>query len=43
LPFPRLMLHALQINLNAGRMPVPEANGTSYLKIPLDAFAINAW
>lgn len=43
LPFPRLMLHALQINLNAGRMPVPEANGTSYLKIPINAFAINAW
>lgn len=43
LPFPRLLLHALQINLNAGRMPVPEANGTSYLKIPVDAFAINAW
>lgn len=43
LPFPRLMLHALQINLNAGRMPVPEENGMSYLKIPIDAFAINAW
>lgn len=43
LPFPRLMLHALQINLNAGRMPVPEANGTSYLKIPIDVFAVEAW
>jgi glyoxylase-like metal-dependent hydrolase (beta-lactamase superfamily II) len=43
LPFPRLMLHALQVNLNAGRLPEPESNGSSYLKIPLDAFSIAAW
>lgn len=43
LPFPRLMLHALQVNLNAGRLPEPESNGRSYLKIPLDAFSIAAW
>lgn len=43
LPFPRLMLHALQINLNAGRIPAPEANGTSYLKIPINAFTVQAW
>lgn len=36
LPMPRLILHALQININAGRLPEPESNGTRYLKIPLD-------
>lgn len=36
LPMPRLILHALQININAGRLPEPEANGTAYLKIPLN-------
>jgi glyoxylase-like metal-dependent hydrolase (beta-lactamase superfamily II) len=43
LPFPRLMLHALQVNLNAGRLPEPESNGSRYLKIPLDAFSVTAW
>lgn len=28
LPMPKLILHALQININAGRLPEPEANGT---------------
>ncbi|HEX6142347.1 MAG TPA: MBL fold metallo-hydrolase [Geminicoccaceae bacterium] len=36
LAMPRLILHALQININAGRLPEPESNGTRYLKIPLD-------
>ncbi|KGJ04779.1 Glyoxylase, beta-lactamase superfamily II [Paracoccus halophilus] len=36
LPMPRLILHALQINTNAGRLPAPESNGRRYLKIPLD-------
>lgn len=36
LPMPRLILHALQININGGRLPVPESNGRRYLKIPLD-------
>ncbi len=36
LPMPKLILHALQINTNAGRLPTPESNGTSYLKIPLN-------
>jgi len=39
LPLPRLMLAALQINIRGGRKPEPEANGRSYLKIPLDRFA----
>ena len=37
LPMPRLILHALQVNTNAGRLPPPEANGRSYLKIPIGA------
>ncbi len=36
LPMPRLILHALQVNTNAGRLPDPESNGRRYLKIPLD-------
>jgi glyoxylase-like metal-dependent hydrolase (beta-lactamase superfamily II) len=36
LPMPRLILHALQVNLDAGRLPAPEANGRRYLRIPLD-------
>jgi glyoxylase-like metal-dependent hydrolase (beta-lactamase superfamily II) len=38
LPMPKLMLHALQVNLLGGRLPEPEDNGKRYLKIPLDAF-----
>jgi len=37
LPMPRLILHALQVNMNGGRLPEPEANGRRYLKFPLDA------
>ena len=38
LPLPDLMLAALQINIRGGRLPEPEANGQSYLKIPLNQF-----
>ena len=38
LKLPALMLPALQVNIRAGALPPPEANGTSYLKIPLNAF-----
>lgn len=38
LPLPRLMLAALQINIRGGRLPEPEDNGRSYLKIPLNYF-----
>ena len=43
LPMPKLILHALQINTNAGRLPEPEDNGRRYLKIPLDLFQDTAW
>jgi glyoxylase-like metal-dependent hydrolase (beta-lactamase superfamily II) len=38
LPMPKLMLHALQVNLLGGRLPEPEDNGKRYLKLPLNAF-----
>lgn len=37
LPMPRLILHALQVNMRGGRLPEPEENGRSYLKIPIGA------
>lgn len=37
LPLPRLILHALQFNMRGGRLPEPESNGRSYLKIPVGA------
>jgi glyoxylase-like metal-dependent hydrolase (beta-lactamase superfamily II) len=43
LPMPKLILHALQVNLRAGRLPDPEANGRRYLKLPLDAFPGAVW
>ncbi|WP_226624634.1 MBL fold metallo-hydrolase [Alloyangia pacifica] len=38
LPLPKLMLAALQVNIRGGRLPEAEANGRSYLKIPLNYF-----
>ncbi|WP_333684486.1 MBL fold metallo-hydrolase [Pontibaca methylaminivorans] len=38
LPLPDRMLHVLQMNLRAGRAPTPEADGRSYLRIPLNRF-----
>jgi uncharacterized protein (TIGR01244 family) len=43
LPMPKLILHALQVNIQGGRLPSPESNGTRYLKIPLDALKGAAW
>ncbi|HVJ53702.1 MAG TPA: MBL fold metallo-hydrolase [Aliidongia sp.] len=43
LPMPKLILHALQVNLRGGRLPEPESNGCRYLKIPLDALADASW
>jgi glyoxylase-like metal-dependent hydrolase (beta-lactamase superfamily II) len=37
LPTPALLLPAVQVNIRAGRFPPPEANGVSYLKLPLNA------
>lgn len=38
LPLPGLMLAALQVNIRGGRLPDPDADGRSFLKIPLDYF-----
>jgi glyoxylase-like metal-dependent hydrolase (beta-lactamase superfamily II) len=38
LDMPTLILPAVQINIRAGEFPEPEANGTAYLKIPLNVF-----
>lgn len=38
LPLPNLMLAALQVNIRGGRLPEPEANGRSFLRIPLNYF-----
>ncbi|MFC0269656.1 MBL fold metallo-hydrolase [Kushneria aurantia] len=43
LPMPKLILHALQVNIMGGRLPMPEANGKRYLKIPLDALEGARW
>jgi glyoxylase-like metal-dependent hydrolase (beta-lactamase superfamily II) len=43
LPMPKLILHALQVNMNGGRLPEPEANGRRYLKLPLDALPGTNW
>ncbi|RTL73353.1 MAG: MBL fold metallo-hydrolase [Bradyrhizobiaceae bacterium] len=43
LPMPKLILHALQVNIRGGRLPEPEANGKRYLKFPLDALEGSAW
>ncbi|MDN3918777.1 MBL fold metallo-hydrolase [Roseateles violae] len=37
LSMPNLILPSVQINIRAGDMPPSEANGTAYLKIPLNA------
>ena len=39
LPMPKLILHALQVNIAGGRLPDPEVDGTRYLKFPLNALA----
>ena len=36
LEMPRLILPSVQVNMNGGRPPEPESNGTRYLKLPLN-------
>src|SRR6266403_2006638 len=43
LPMPKLILPALQVNIRGGRLPLPEDNGLSYLKIPLDVLPGAVW
>jgi len=37
LDMPVLILPAVQVNIRAGALPEPEANGVRYLKLPVDA------
>lgn len=43
LPMPRLILHALQVNIRAGRLPDANAEGRRFLRFPLDALEGAAW
>ncbi|MEN9932522.1 MAG: hypothetical protein RIS17_1095, partial [Pseudomonadota bacterium] len=36
LAMPKLILPSVQVNIRAGHFPEPEANGVSYLKLPLN-------
>jgi len=36
LDLPHLILPSVQVNVRGGRLPPPESNGVSYLKLPLD-------
>jgi glyoxylase-like metal-dependent hydrolase (beta-lactamase superfamily II) len=37
LAMPALILPSIQVNIQAGELPPPEANGVRYLKLPIDA------
>ncbi|MBL1436521.1 MAG: MBL fold metallo-hydrolase [Rhodobacteraceae bacterium] len=37
LSVPKLIVPAIQVNMRAGQMPEPEANGQVYLKVPINA------
>ena len=43
LPLANLMLSALQVNIAGGRLPPPEIDGRSYLKIPLNVPQASRW
>lgn len=36
LEMPRLIIPSVQVNIDAGHLPKPEANGTRYLKVPIN-------
>jgi glyoxylase-like metal-dependent hydrolase (beta-lactamase superfamily II) len=42
LDVPALMLPAIQVNVQAGRLPAAGANGVAYLRIPLDALPLRS-
>ena len=37
LGMPALIMPSIQVNVRAGRLPEPESNGRSYLKVPINA------
>ncbi|WP_062364882.1 MBL fold metallo-hydrolase [Variovorax paradoxus] len=40
LEVPTLILPSIQVNVRAGRLPPPDGNGVSYLRIPLNALPV---
>ncbi len=36
LGMPRLIIPSLQVNMRAGRMPPPDEDGKTFLKVPLN-------
>lgn len=40
LPAPALILPAIQVNIRAGGLPPPRANGIAYLELPLNALGV---
>ena len=38
LDVPNLIIPSVQVNIRAGRLPPAEADGTSYLRVPIDVF-----
>lgn len=36
LEMPRLIIPSVQVNIDAGKLPEPESNGTRYLKVPIN-------
>ena len=39
LEMPRLIIPAVQVNIDAGQLPKPEDNGVRYLKVPINALS----
>ena len=37
LSMPKLIMPSVQVNIRGGRLPDPEENGVSYIKIPVNA------
>ena len=42
LEMPSLIIPSIQVNVRAGEMPAPEANGIRYLKVPVNALGAKA-
>jgi glyoxylase-like metal-dependent hydrolase (beta-lactamase superfamily II) len=43
LPMPKLILHALQVNIRGGRLPPADESGKVFLKIPIGSLEQPAW
>jgi hypothetical protein len=36
LSMPKLIIPSIQVNMNAGKLPMPDADGDVYLKVPIN-------